>query len=74
MWNRDSVYAGKALMDLCISAINQQMINSLSHNSVYAITQDNRNQLWVATWGGGINRASLNNASSLSFTHLNTKK
>ena len=47
--------------------------NSLSHNSVCAIAQDNRNQLWVATSGGGVDRTSLNNLANLSFTNYSTR-
>ncbi|WP_321518193.1 two-component regulator propeller domain-containing protein [uncultured Bacteroides sp.] len=46
--------------------------NSLSHNSVCDIAQDNRNQLWFATWGGGVSCASLGNVSNVSFTQFNT--
>ena len=30
--------------------------NSISHNSILAITEDNDGSLWVGTWGGGLNR------------------
>lgn len=52
---------------------HQANSNSLSHNSVCDIAQDNRNQLWFATWGGGVNRVSLSNLSNLSFTQLDTR-
>ena len=30
--------------------------NSLSSNSVYSIIQDQDNQIWISTYGGGINK------------------
>lgn len=45
--------------------------NSLSHNSVNDIKQDDRNQLWFATWGGGVNCLKMDGLKSMSFTHYN---
>lgn len=47
--------------------------NSLSHNSVNDIKEDNLNQLWFATWGGGLNCLKMDHLSSPSFTHYNAE-
>lgn len=45
--------------------------SSLSHNSVNDIKQDDRNQLWFATWGGGLNCLKMDCLLSPAFTHYN---
>ena len=50
--------------------------NSLSNNNVFAIHEDSENNLWVGTFGGGLNkiiRDSLN-AGPTKFIHFNQKK
>lgn len=50
---------------------NPLNIKSLSDNSIYSLYQDNRNDLWVGTFGGGINyfseRAKKFNVLSANF-------
>lgn len=45
--------------------------SSLSHNSVNDIKQDNQNQLWFATWGGGLNCLKIDNLARPAFTRYN---
>jgi signal transduction histidine kinase/ligand-binding sensor domain-containing protein/CheY-like chemotaxis protein/AraC-like DNA-binding protein len=45
--------------------------NSLSHNSVNDIKEDDRNQLWFATWGGGLNSLKMDRLISPTFTRYN---
>ena len=50
--------------------------NSLSNNNGFAIHEDSENNLWVGTFGGGLNkiiRDSLN-AGPTKFIHFNQKK
>ena len=42
-------------------------LNSLSNNSVLKIISDNNYNLWLATYGGGLNRLNLNNGN---FSHF----
>jgi signal transduction histidine kinase/ligand-binding sensor domain-containing protein/DNA-binding response OmpR family regulator len=44
---------------------------SLSHNSVNDMKQDDRNQLWFATWGGGLNCLNLDRLANPTFTRYN---
>ncbi|MFV0521050.1 MAG: two-component regulator propeller domain-containing protein [Mangrovibacterium sp.] len=44
--------------------------NSLSNSSVIQVVSSNNGYLWIATWGGGLNRAELNSDGTLTnFTH-----
>ena len=43
--------------------------NSLSHNSVWAVKQDSRNNLWVGTMGGGLNRYNPDTGGFVRFKH-----
>ncbi len=45
--------------------------NSLSHNHIRDLLVDNQQQLWISTYGGGINILDLN---TLNLTHLNQGK
>ncbi len=46
--------------------------SSLSHNSVYAITEDARHQLWIGTFGGGLNRVSFDAQGNARFANART--
>ena len=50
--------------------------NSLSNNNVFAIHEDSENNLWVGTFGGGLNKIIKDslNAHSTKFIHFNQKK
>jgi signal transduction histidine kinase/DNA-binding response OmpR family regulator len=42
---------------------------SLSNNSVYSIIQDNRGNIWIACYGGGLNLLSKTHNGSINFIH-----
>lgn len=42
---------------------------SLSNNSVYSIIQDNRDNIWIACYGGGLNLLSKTHNGSINFIH-----
>lgn len=45
--------------------------NSISHSVVTQITESNNGNLWVGTWGGGINRIEVRkDGNHLHFTHF----
>lgn len=46
---------------------------SLSSNSIYAIFQDSRNNIWVGCYGGGLNLLTQNKEGKTSFIHSNNE-
>lgn len=46
---------------------------SINHNDIYAIAEDGYGQLWVATYGGGLNMVTDNGADNLKFINSNNK-
>ncbi|PCK07782.1 MAG: hypothetical protein COA42_12610 [Alteromonadaceae bacterium] len=44
--------------------------DSLSHNTIYDITEDSQGYLWIATDGGGLNRVPVAQATEGHFTHF----
>ena len=46
---------------------------SLSSNSIYAIYQDSRNNIWVGCYGGGLNLLKQNKDGGTSFIHSNNE-
>lgn len=42
---------------------------SLSNNSVYSIIQDNRDNIWIACYGGGLNLMSQTSDGAIHFIH-----
>jgi len=51
----------------CVFDINDP--NSLSHNDVYSICQDAEKQVWIGTFGGGINMAKELPGGTFHFIH-----
>lgn len=49
-------------------AVEEENINSLSHNKVMGLYKDKENRLWIATLGGGV---SLLEADEKTFRHFN---
>ncbi len=47
--------------------------SSLSNNYVKAIQQDENGNLWIATWGGGINRFDRDKGKFVRYTHNTTQ-
>lgn len=45
----------------------------LGENTIYDIEEDNHNQLWIATWGGGISKMGLNRLPKPSFVTYNSR-
>ena len=43
--------------------------NSLSHNFIKSITEDNKGNLWIGTYGGGVNRLDRNRKKFTHYTH-----
>ncbi|MGV8826889.1 MAG: hybrid sensor histidine kinase/response regulator transcription factor [Breznakibacter sp.] len=43
---------------------------SLTHNNVYSLTEDEWGHIWVATFGGGLSRITKNGDNTLSFTNI----
>ena len=48
---------------------NAQNSDNLSHNDVFNILRDNKNRMWVGTFGGGISMVEDKDAEILSFKH-----
>lgn len=46
---------------------------SLSSNSIYAIFQDSRNNIWVGCYGGGLNMLTQDKDGKTSFIHSNNE-
>jgi signal transduction histidine kinase/ligand-binding sensor domain-containing protein/CheY-like chemotaxis protein len=46
--------------------------NSLSYNDVIHVFEDSRQQLWLGTSGGGVNKLVHTEDGSLTFEHINT--
>jgi signal transduction histidine kinase/ligand-binding sensor domain-containing protein/DNA-binding response OmpR family regulator len=48
--------------------------NSISHSTVTNIAESSNGDLWIGTWGGGLNKLSVHpNKDSLRFTHYMAK-
>jgi len=43
---------------------------SLSHNSVFNILRDNKNRMWIGTFGGGLNLVEESSGGKVSFRHF----
>jgi ligand-binding sensor domain-containing protein/two-component sensor histidine kinase len=48
---------------------NPRLLQSISNNSVYDIVEDNRHNLWISTYGGGLNYFVT---ASKKFVHINS--
>lgn len=44
--------------------------HSLSHNSIYDICEDSSHTIWIATWGGGINKFDKHTGTFHHYRHL----
>ncbi|HEY6626273.1 MAG TPA: two-component regulator propeller domain-containing protein, partial [Ignavibacteriaceae bacterium] len=49
---------------------NKKLSNSISDNTIMAITQDSEGYLWIGTFGGGIDRFDFNNESFTNFSKI----
>ncbi len=52
---------------------NHSGSTGLSNNNVYALEEDDQNQLWIATWGGGVCKTDLSGFPNLSFITYNRR-
>ncbi len=52
---------------------NANNSNSLSDNSVYALHQDSYGQMWIGTYGGGLNKVLSRTANELVCMRINTE-
>ena len=48
---------------------NASDTNSLSHNFIKSIIEDDKGNLWIATWGGGVDRLDKNKRHFTHFRH-----
>jgi len=68
-----NLWIGNVNQGLSIKYKNTDLFTHINnHNTIYAITQDDRNQLWFATWGGGLECTPLSQHSTGNFTHFTT--
>jgi signal transduction histidine kinase/ligand-binding sensor domain-containing protein len=53
---------------------NDKLSNSVSDNTVMAITQDSEGYLWIGTFGGGIDRFDINTETFINFSKISAQQ